>query len=64
MMGMRTVEGLDLHRHATLAGRPLNPDTIDHLTGLGLLRTGDGRLVATLRGRILLDAILGDLATG
>jgi putative oxygen-independent coproporphyrinogen III oxidase len=61
LMSMRINEGLDLTRHAKLAGRFIAPDKIDMLAALDLLQVVDGRLQATRRGRPLLNAIIREL---
>ena len=61
LMSMRINEGLDLHRYAALAGRAISHDKISALTALDLVREKDGHLVATKRGRPLLNAIIREL---
>ena len=61
LMSMRINEGLDLTRHAKLAGRFIAPDRIEALAALDLLQVVDGRLQATRRGRPLLNAIIREL---
>jgi putative oxygen-independent coproporphyrinogen III oxidase len=61
LMSMRINEGLDLTRHAKLAGRFIAPDRIEALAALDLLQVVDGRLRATRRGRPLLNAIIREL---
>jgi len=61
LMSMRITEGLDLRRHAALAGRAIAPDKIQALIALDLLREVDGHLQATQRGRPLLNAIIREL---
>ncbi|MGN7867402.1 radical SAM family heme chaperone HemW [Paracoccus sp. 22332] len=63
LMSLRLSEGLDLARHARLAGAPLDPATIGRLSDLGMVSTQGGRLRATRDGRPLLNAILRELAT-
>lgn len=62
LMAMRLTEGLDLARHARLAGAPLDPGAIACLTDLGMVECRDGRLRSTRQGRPLLNAILRELA--
>jgi len=65
MMGLRLAEGVPLARIEALAGRPWR----DALDARGLARAerrghvtvADGRLKATPKGRLLLDAVLVDL---
>jgi oxygen-independent coproporphyrinogen-3 oxidase len=58
MMGLRLAEGIDPARHAALGSAPLDPARLAELEGLGLIRTGGGRVAATARGRAVLDALL------
>ncbi|WP_420004618.1 radical SAM family heme chaperone HemW [Arenibacterium sp. LLYu02] len=61
MMGMRLYEGLDLDRHAQLAGVPLDQDRLSHLQSLGMVTLDGARLRATSDGRAVLNAVLRDL---
>jgi len=61
LMAMRINEGLNIKRHAALAGRAIAADKIDALTSLNLLREVDGHLQATSRGRPILNAIIREL---
>ncbi|MDP5307026.1 radical SAM family heme chaperone HemW [Paracoccus spongiarum] len=62
LMAMRLSEGLDLARHARLAGAPLDGGAIARLEDLGMVRCEAGRLRATAAGRPVLNAILRELA--
>ncbi len=62
LMSLRLVEGTSADRFATLAGAPLDPERLQHLAGLGLLRVDDGRIRATGAGRMVLNGIIRDLA--
>ncbi|TBN40534.1 coproporphyrinogen III oxidase [Paracoccus subflavus] len=62
LMAMRLSEGLDLARHARLAGAPLDPGAIARLADLGMVVRQNGRLQSTRQGRPLLNAILRELA--
>ena len=61
LMAMRISEGLNMKRHAALAGRAIAADKIDALASLNLLREVDGHLQATSRGRPILNAIIREL---
>ena len=61
LMAMRISEGLNLKRHAKLAGSAIAIDRIAMLTGLDLIREVDGQLQATRRGRPLLNALIREL---
>lgn len=58
LMGLRLGEGIELARHAALAGRPLDAGAVAELAGDGLVAVQDGRLVTTAAGRIVLEAVL------
>ena len=60
-MALRISEGLNLNRHAKLAGSPIAADKIAALANLDLLREVDGQLQATRRGRPLLNALIREL---
>ena len=59
LMGLRTVEGVTLIELAPLA---LDPAVVAALAREGLLARSGGRLIATRRGRAVLDRITLDLA--
>ncbi|MGH6955194.1 MAG: radical SAM family heme chaperone HemW [Caulobacteraceae bacterium] len=61
LMGLRTVEGVALAELAPLAVDPLR---LDALAEAGLLSTRRGRVVASPKGRLVLDRIALDLAAG
>jgi oxygen-independent coproporphyrinogen-3 oxidase len=61
LMGLRTVEGVALEELAPLAP---DPATIDAMLAGGLLARAEDRLIATRRGRAVLDRITLDLAAG
>ena len=61
LMAMRISEGLNLQRHAKLAGVGIAADKISALAGLDLVREVDGQLQATRRGRPLLNALIREL---
>lgn len=62
LMSMRLVEGMDMARHARLAGRSLPEKEVADLVEMGLVTVVDGRLRATATGRPVLNAILLALA--
>ena len=59
LMGLRTLEGVPL---AALAPLALDPAAVDALVAAGLLARETGQLIATRRGRQVLDRITLDLA--
>lgn len=58
MMGLRLAEGVERARYERLAGAPLDSAAIAELVGDGFLAVEDGRIVATVRGRPVLNAVL------
>ena len=64
LMGLRIAEGLDLARLAAIAGAIPSRAAIGHLTAIGMLApaTGGRRLIAAPEGRIVLDAVIAELA--
>ncbi|MDF1627662.1 MAG: radical SAM family heme chaperone HemW [Parvibaculaceae bacterium] len=63
MMGLRLREGVSLERFQSISGRTLNEDRLDFYTSEGLIEQRGGRLVATPRGRLVLNQLLGELLT-
>lgn len=61
LMGLRITEGIELARYEKLAGAPLDRFKIAGLEGLGFVKQQDGRLMATPRGRPILNAIIREL---
>jgi oxygen-independent coproporphyrinogen-3 oxidase len=61
LMSMRLGEGMDLDRHARLAGQPISVERIARLAELGLVRAENGRLLATAAGRPVLNGVLREL---
>ena len=63
LMGMRLVEGVELDRYQRLGGRPLSAKRIAMLGDEGLVEpVGNSRLRATAAGRLVLNALVADLA--
>lgn len=62
LMGMRLREGIDLDRHALLAGRRLSEDAIGTLAGMGFVARDGARLRATDAGRPVLNAVIESLS--
>lgn len=58
LMSMRLAEGMDVARHAHLAGKPVPEQAVSELVEMGLVEVGNGRLRATAAGRPILNAIL------
>jgi putative oxygen-independent coproporphyrinogen III oxidase len=61
LMGLRITEGIDMKRYEKLAGAPLDRFRIAGLEGLGFVKQHEGRLMATPRGRPILNAIIREL---
>jgi oxygen-independent coproporphyrinogen-3 oxidase len=61
MMSLRLSEGSDMNRFAALSGMKLNQQAIDRNQEMGLLNVSNDRLIATPRGRIILNTLLKDL---
>lgn len=63
LMGLRLVEGLDLARHEALGGAGIDSGKLQAMIDLGMIeRIGNARVRATARGRMLLDAVIAELA--
>lgn len=62
MMSLRLTEGMDLHRYAALADTPISAAVVQNLIDLGMIEMRPGRMAATGRGRMVLNAIIRELA--
>ncbi|MES2433207.1 MAG: radical SAM family heme chaperone HemW [Pseudomonadota bacterium] len=63
LMSLRLSEGLDLARYRSVSGAELSAQKIRELSGMGMVEVSGGRLRATPNGRMVLNAVLRDLAT-
>lgn len=64
LMGLRLAEGFDPSRYEALTNQGFEPEKINFLENLGMIETlDDGRLRATPKGFLLLDAVVADLAS-
>ena len=61
MMGLRLSEGVSMPRFAALAGAPLAPENLTELVAQDLLQQAGERIMATAKGRLLLDGVLAKL---
>ena len=62
MMGLRLTDGIDLRRYKTLSGTAMSVNKINSLVEMDMLRhTADG-IAATAKGRLVLNAVIRDLA--
>ncbi len=62
IMGLRIAEGIDLARYEKLNGQPMDPNKIAGLKSLGLIRREGQQLMASARGRRLLNSLITELA--
>ena len=62
LMGLRLSEGIEVPRIENLLGRKLPPARIAKLETHGLIERGGTRMRATPRGRIVLNAVIKELA--
>lgn len=62
MMGLRLDEGIDLHRYRDMAGFSIDSNKINGLTNMNMLQTSRGRIFATAKGRLVLNAVIRELA--
>ena len=63
LMSLRLSEGLDMARYQNVSGKPLNAQKIRDLSDIGMVELTGDRLRATPNGRMVLNAVLRDLAT-
>ncbi|MDO8984900.1 radical SAM family heme chaperone HemW [Cypionkella sp.] len=63
LMSLRLSEGLDLARYQTVSGTALNAQKIRELSNIGMVEIRGDRLRTTPNGRMVLNAVLRDLAT-
>lgn len=62
LMGLRTIEGVDIEHVAKLRGRPINPDALTWLTNEGLIVVERTRVRLAPAGRLLANQISAELA--
>lgn len=62
MMGLRLSEGIDLLRYQALAGFSINNLKINNLVEIGMLRRSVNNIHATPKGRMVLNAVIRELA--
>lgn len=61
MMSLRLTEGVDMNRFQFLCGTALNNQVIDKNIQNGLLKVNNNNLIATQRGKIILNTVIKDL---
>ncbi len=64
LMGLRLAEGIDLGSYRERWGVAPSPSQIEELGEAGLIAIDGGRLRATARGRLVLNAVIAQLAEG
>lgn len=61
VMGLRLADGISLNELRTLTGHRITEKSLSNLEDLGMVQRTDGRLTATEKGRIVLNAVLSNL---
>ncbi|WP_281967118.1 radical SAM family heme chaperone HemW [Roseovarius nanhaiticus] len=61
MMGLRVNQGVDLRRYQEISGGPLDPQKIADLVDIEMVRVQNDRLMATEKGRPVLNAVIAEL---
>lgn len=62
LMSLRLAEGMEISRYEAMANRPLDRTRLADLDALGLARVVEDRVQVTAAGRMVLNAIIRDLA--
>lgn len=62
LMSLRLAEGMEISRYEAMANRPLDRTRLADLDALGLARVVEDRVHVTASGRMVLNAIIRDLA--
>ncbi|HCZ00823.1 MAG: coproporphyrinogen III oxidase [Rhodobacterales bacterium RIFCSPHIGHO2_02_FULL_62_130] len=62
LMSLRLAEGMEISRYEAMANRPLDRMRLADLDALGLARVVEDRVQVTAAGRMVLNAIIRDLA--
>ncbi len=62
MMGLRLTEGIDTDRYKILAGNRLDDNKIKYLDDIGMISRTPSKLSATPKGRLVLNAVIRELA--
>jgi oxygen-independent coproporphyrinogen-3 oxidase len=62
MMSLRLREGLDLARYTAISQTAINPQAVKHLVDIGMITADSARICATEKGRMVLNAIIRELA--
>ena len=61
MMSLRLIEGVDMERYKKISGVALDNKLIDKNIENGLIKVINNNLIATQRGRIILNTLIKDL---
>lgn len=61
LMGLRLKDGIDPVRYAELAGEPLSPTAIQHLTEIGMITVAADRLIVSDQGFRVLNSVIETL---
>lgn len=62
LMSLRLTEGLEIARYEALSQSPFSTNTVDELVGLGMIEVQPDRVIATRKGRLVLNAVIAKLA--
>lgn len=62
MMSLRLREGMDLGRYNKIAGAPLDDKQCNYLQDLGMITVSASKIAATQQGRLVLNALIRELA--
>jgi oxygen-independent coproporphyrinogen-3 oxidase len=63
LMGLRLHDGIDTRRFEKLNGKTLDPQTVQDLEDLGMIKVGKHNLSVTNQGLMVLNSIIGKLLT-
>lgn len=61
LMGLRLRDGIDAERFERISGRPLNAERLGYLLEIGMVECAGATVRATDSGRMVLDAVIGEL---
>lgn len=62
LMCLRLTEGLDMKRYTAISGKPFEQRSIDTLLSIGMIEINGQQLSATAQGRLVLNAVIRELA--
>ena len=61
LMGLRLREGIDMDRYTQLAGKPLDAESISHLTNIGMAFIKQNKLIVSDQGFMVLNQVIETL---